>query len=360
MIENFMINSVTDATFIKSLMNVEKMDIGLNPDMSKREIYEFIDVSYIQNDEKFLALATAYSYALMLSDHPAVESYFILNGEEKQKMFDGIGNGTYKIQEFVYIFSKILNNFQKSGNFDIEDVKKIELLSHLIKEGKRFDIEQFNEIYKVTENILKESINAFSILASIERASSKRTGKDSYAKYISVKNKEFVDVMKNAYGPLIGKNDTYFFESERVLNIIGSFEKCISDLDFTEVILENEQRKQQEEAMLKSVKKEPVVHEISEKEKGRISAIKKANDMYDSFVNDFLVDLQKDQVYSNMKGYGAIIDKFEKFIEKNPMPLSSDVSQKTAELKYYQLSKIIDDFYQIRDNAIGSVEFKSF
>ena len=130
-------------------------------------------------------------------------------------------------------------------------------------------------------------------------------------------------------------------------------------IDFYEEYKNTEKkRKELETAKSKTVDESRIVKNApNQKELERVDAIKKANDLYDRFCVDFMRDLEKEVSLMNRDMYEELIDKFERFLKRFPMPLASNTSIGMANEAYSQIDRMINMVYEISKNTYSPVVF---
>lgn len=161
-------------------------------------------------------------------------------------------------------------------------------------------------------------------------------------KYIAVANRQ-----ESEYVETFEEVQTFFDSSLGVI------------VDFYEQFKTDEKKKKDAEIATSKCVDESKVIKIApnQKELERIDAIKKANDLYDRFCIDFMRDLEKEVSLMNRDMYEELIDKFERFLKRFPMPLASNTSVGMANEAYSQINKFIECVYEISRNTYSPVVF---
>lgn len=156
---------------------------------------------------------------------------------------------------------------------------------------------------------------------------------------------------------LLDSDETYINLFEETQVFFDSSTSVIKDF-YEEYKNSERQKKEHEDASSKIIDESKIVKFVpNQKELERITAIKRANDLYARFQEDFMRDLVKEVSMMNRDLYDALIDKVEKFLIRFPMPLSNDVSIGMANEAYSQISKFIEAVYDISRNTYTPIVF---
>lgn len=92
--------------------------------------------------------------------------------------------------------------------------------------------------------------------------------------------------------------------------------------------------------------------EVEDNDQERINCIEKANDLYKTLCNDFMIDLEKQIPYSVRKDYENFINvSFKDFVDKYKMPLSRLSSKKKAVTCCTAINNLFDEISEISSKA---------
>ncbi len=133
--------------------------------------------------------------------------------------------------------------------------------------------------------------------------------------------------------------------------IRGDFSDSAQTIYFKGVVQYNTERV----ANIQVRKVEPV---INEKEQERLSAISRANALYDELCLDFMRDLEKQYSHSVKDMYDYFVNvKFKKFTERYPMPIDNNVSVGYAVEVASQIKSLMEYVSKISENAYTTSVF---
>lgn len=283
----------------------------------------YIDVNAITLEELkkcediSISFTTSMFYKALISS-PFVEA--CING--KTELVD-----PRSIKDYSENFAKVAGVIRQFGKF----IQKYgDKLNQVKREGGFLHAGSGAVAYKVLEGMLVKAEPYFDAASKIEDLNAKETSKREYLRVVSILNGKAAKAIKQVErlaaeenGWIIGDEDIFQQTHEAFTLVTNQFD--VGNLEET-----------------KDMGKRVVVFETNEKEQARLSAIAKANDLYDYFVIDFLRDVEAQTPYTARYMVKQLNEKHEKFKRSFEMPLASDTSLGKANECISQINGMID------------------
>ena len=310
--------------------------------MLKKQIYEMATVEGLKESECKIIGRYTREIMQMLMSHSTIISFLTVDTKyARQKHNFETAEGMRNALSELMISYRQFEGLAKNPDKYIKEL------------GPRFktNVERYGIVHKFM-------IAVYSVLseaAKIEKLMNKKIDKDNFIQTIAIMNKKIEDVLVKAISELSVEENSGF-DIDNCLEMLHCLSADFACIDYSDIVRE----KQAELAVASKEKQVEVVRteaKPNEKEMERISKINEANDMFERFKLDFMRDLEKEVSMMNRTEYEALIDKFERFINRFKMPLSSSTSIGMAIEACSQLQKMMDTVGEISKNTYTTVVF---
>ena len=240
-----------------------------------------------------------------------------------------------------HAMNNFLTNFEKNKEREMNerlflffgDVENRKQYAKIISAMKK--LVPFFENAKKIENICEDSL----------------LSDESFLKLCSSFNKKLNNSIVSAESEVKNLDDFGKHISVGYSEFAKKFFDFSSQMESELVLIENESM------MKKIVDTKPKTLKISESEQERLSVIESVNQKYDEFCKYTLIDLQKQVPYSTRNLYVALVDKFENFVKRFSMPLSTSTGLKQAKEVERQMDGLINQLSSISEQSTVSVVY---